>query len=110
MQPVKEVYLKSQTRSTISLKLDKFIHLPLSSLLQKGFLVEIPKGSTIKSLFCEHFNVEENYLEDRIQTIFLDGKPVDDVDLIAHYADNYGRHLDKWLFRERFTRNKTIVT
>ena len=80
MQPVKEVYLKSQTRSTISLKLDKFIHLPLSSLLQKGFLVEIPKGSTIKSLFCEHFNVEENYLEDRIQTIFLDGKPVDDVD------------------------------
>ena len=72
--------MKSQTRSTISLKLDKFIHLPLSSLLQKGFLVEIPKGSTIKSLFCEHFNVEENYLEDRIQTIFLDGKPVDDVD------------------------------
>jgi hypothetical protein len=57
--------------------------LPLSPLLQKGFLVEIPKGSTIKSLLCEHFNVEENYFEDRIQTIFLDGKPVDNVDKAA---------------------------
>ena len=72
--------MQSQPRSTISLKLNKFIHLPLSPLLQKGFYVEIPKGSTIKGLLCEHFNVEENYLEDRIQTIFLDGKPVDDVD------------------------------
>ena len=54
--------MQSQPRSIISLKLDKFIKLPLSFLLQKGFLVEIPKGSTIKSLLCEHFNVEENLL------------------------------------------------
>ena len=30
-------------------------------------------------LLCEDFGVEEGYLEDRIKTIFLDGKPVDDV-------------------------------
>jgi len=29
---------------------------------------------------CGHFKVEENYLEDRVKTIFLDGKPVDDVE------------------------------
>jgi hypothetical protein len=50
------------------------------NLLQKGFLVAIPTGSTIKHMLCDYYDVDENYLENRIQTIFLDGKPVDDVD------------------------------
>ena len=72
--------MKAQPRTTLSFKLDKAIYSPFSHLLQKGFLVETLTGSTIKNLLCEHFKVEENYLEDRITTIFLDGKPVDDVD------------------------------
>ncbi len=49
-------------------------------------MAEVPSGLTIKSLLCGNFNVEEDYLEGRIQTIFLDGKPVDDVDkaLVDH--------------------------
>ena len=70
--------MKAQPRTTLSFKLDKAIYSPFSHLLQKGFLVETLTGSTIKNLLCEHFKVEENYLEDRITTIFLDGKPVDD--------------------------------
>ncbi len=72
--------MKSQPRSTISLKLGKARLSPFLVMLQSGFMVEVPSGLTIKSLLCGNFNVEEDYLEGRIQTIFLDGKPVDDVD------------------------------
>lgn len=34
---------------------------------------------------------------------------VDDRRRIAHWADLYGRHLDKWLHRETFTRRKTVL-
>ena len=66
-------------RSTISLKLGKEILSPFSILLQKGFMAEVLSGLSIKNLLCEVFNIEEEYLEGRIQTVFLDGKPVDDV-------------------------------
>ncbi len=78
--------MESQPRSTISLKLGKVRLSPFLILLQSGFMAEVPSGLTIKSLLCGNFNVEEDYLEGRIQTIFLDGKPVDDVDkaLVDH--------------------------
>jgi hypothetical protein len=72
--------LKAQPYTTLSLTLDKKILSPFMNLLQKGFLVAIPTGSTIKHMLCDYYDVDENYLENRIQTIFLDGKPVDDVD------------------------------
>jgi hypothetical protein len=31
-------------------------------------------------VLCDQFQVETDYLENRIKTIFLDGKPVDDED------------------------------
>ncbi len=51
-------------------------------------MAEVHSGLSIKNLLCEIFNIEEDYLEGRIQTIFLDGKPVDDVDraLVRHGA------------------------
>ena len=50
------------------------------TLLQRGFMVKVQAGSTIKSLLCRQFGLSPEYLEERIQTIFLDGKPVDDLD------------------------------
>ena len=72
--------MKSQPRSAISLELGKKLLSPFSILLQKGFMTEVHSGLSIKKLLCENFNIEEDYLEGRIQTVFLDGKPVDDVD------------------------------
>ena len=43
-------------------------------------MVKAEVGSTIESLLCQQFGLSQEYLEKRIQTIFLDGKPVDDVD------------------------------
>ncbi len=36
-------------------------------------------------------------------------EPLDAVDRIIYWSDLYGRHLDKWLHRERFTTKKTIL-
>ncbi|MBW1863527.1 MAG: hypothetical protein JRJ02_14325, partial [Deltaproteobacteria bacterium] len=49
-------------------------------LLQQGFMVKAQVG------FCKQLGVSPEYLEDRIQTIFLDGKPVDHVNsaIIEH--------------------------
>lgn len=38
-----------------------------------------------------------------------EGDSFDDRDRIAHWADLYGRHLDKWLYDESFTTRKTIL-
>src|SRR4030043_917466 len=49
-------------------------------LLQQGLQVKTNIGSTIMTMLCEHFGVDSEYVEGRIKTIFLDGKPVDDLD------------------------------
>ncbi len=48
-------------------------------LLQQGVRVEARVGCDIQSLLCDQFKLAPDYLADRITTIFLNGKPVDDV-------------------------------
>ena len=40
-------------------------------------------GTTIRNLLHDQFGVGENSIEERISTIFLDGKPVDDIDSVT---------------------------
>lgn len=51
---------------------------------------------------------------DPLDTIFsqlmYDRKNIDNQSRIAHWADLYGRHLDKWLNSERFTTHKTVLS
>ena len=47
--------------------------------LQQGFRVKVQTGCTVKSLLCEQLGLDSEYIERRIKTLFLDGKPVDDV-------------------------------
>lgn len=49
-------------------------------LLQGGVQIGGNVGCSVKSFLCEQLGIAPEYLEKRIQTIFLDGKPVDDVD------------------------------
>ena len=49
-----------------------------SSILQAGFKVNVHTGSSIRDLLCNQFDVNPDYVEDRIRTAFLNGKPVDD--------------------------------
>ena len=49
-------------------------------LLQKGFALDVSIGRTIRFLLRDELGLHEEYIETRIQTVFLDGKPVDDID------------------------------
>jgi hypothetical protein len=49
-------------------------------LFQKGFFVSVGAGSSVRSLLHDVLGLEPAYIEQRITTIFLDGKPVDDPD------------------------------
>jgi hypothetical protein len=47
-------------------------------LLQKGFYIEIPTDNLLETL-CRTCGLEADQIRKRIQTLFLNGKPVDDV-------------------------------
>ncbi|MGA7578419.1 MAG: hypothetical protein ACLQUW_01255 [Desulfobaccales bacterium] len=49
-------------------------------LCQQGFLVQVPGSGSIRTILCRHLGLAPDYLEGRIQTIFLNGKPVDEID------------------------------
>jgi hypothetical protein len=49
-------------------------------LMQRGVMVNARVGCSIKSLLCNQLGLSPKYLEERIQTILLDGRPVDDVE------------------------------
>ena len=50
-------------------------------LLEAGFKMIVPTDCSVKELLCRHLKIEEDYLENRIQTIILNGKAVDDVNI-----------------------------
>ena len=52
----------------------------LVPLLVAGVWVEGRMGCSIRELLCRQVGVDSDYLDNVIQTVFLDGKPVDDVD------------------------------
>ncbi len=49
-------------------------------LLGHGFSYRINGGCSIKNLLCSQLGIHEDYLADRIKTIFLNSKVVDSVD------------------------------
>lgn len=48
-------------------------------LLEKGVMLPVRTGCSIRNLFREQLGLPETYLEQRIQTLFLNARPVDDV-------------------------------
>ncbi len=49
-------------------------------LLGKGFKINAQLGCSIRDFLCRQLGLSPEYLEDRIQTVFLNGKAVDDLD------------------------------
>jgi hypothetical protein len=47
-------------------------------LLQRGVSVKALIGSTVQSFLCKGLGMDPKYVEERIQTVFLNGKAVDD--------------------------------
>jgi hypothetical protein len=56
-------------------------------LLEQGFIVITQTGCSIKDLLYKQLQIEEEYLDKRIQTLFLNGKAVDNAET-AYIQDN----------------------
>ena len=67
-------------RIQMTLKEDSRLFFLLNGVFRQGVQVEILAGSSIRQVIVEQLGIAEDYLENRIQTLFLNGKPVDDVD------------------------------
>lgn len=57
-------------------------------LLSQGVIIFIHTGSTLKELLCGQLNIQEEYLDERIKTIFLNSKAVDDVNSATVESDS----------------------
>jgi hypothetical protein len=53
---------------------------PFFSLLEKGVVLSAVTGCTLREFLCGQLGLSQAYLDQRIQTLFLDARPVDDVD------------------------------
>jgi hypothetical protein len=49
-------------------------------LLQRGVIIEAEIGCSIRSFLYDRLRLSPDFVDDYIQTIFLDGRPVDDLD------------------------------
>jgi len=67
-------------RVQMTLKEDSRLRFLLNGVFRQGVRVEILAGSSIRQVIVDQLGIAENYLENRVQTLFLNGKPVDDVD------------------------------
>jgi hypothetical protein len=48
-------------------------------LLQQGVWLRVETGCSVASLLTEQFGIAENYIVERVTTLFLDFKPIDDL-------------------------------
>jgi len=72
--------LNNLTDIKLSLTLEKNLIPIFYQLLSKGFIMHAQTGCSIKELLSGQLGIKDDYLDERIQTIFLDNKTVDDVD------------------------------
>jgi hypothetical protein len=49
-------------------------------LLQQGCMLRVQVGCSVRALLSQQLSISPEFLEGRIKTIFLDGRPVDDMD------------------------------
>ena len=62
----------------IVLEIDEALYTRFAPLFSKGVGVRARTGCSIEEFVCGQLGISQEYLEERIKTIFLDGKPVDD--------------------------------
>jgi len=71
---------KNNTVTKISLTVKPDQLSLFSPLLGQGFTLKLRTGVSVRDLMCRQIGVSDDYLDQRVQTIFLDGKVVDNID------------------------------
>lgn len=57
-------------------------------LLEKGVSMPVRTGCSIRDFFCGQLGLPEEYLDQRIQTLFLNARPVDNVNTAVIQEDS----------------------
>ena len=70
--------ISGETRLGLVIDENQLHHLFL--ILQSGFFLKTQVGCSLKTFLMGEIGLSPEYIEERIQTIFLDGQPVDDLD------------------------------
>jgi uncharacterized protein (DUF2164 family) len=71
--------MTSQSSSSILLTFNPDRVFIFFQLLENGFIIKGNVGCSVKEFLCNSLLIKQDYLDKRIQTIFLNGKPVDNV-------------------------------
>jgi hypothetical protein len=67
--------------ATLSLCVEEHVLARILPILQKGFILWSRAGYSINEFLCMQQKISSDYITERVSTIFLDGKPVDDIDM-----------------------------
>lgn len=70
---------KASSGIKVSLKINQTLIPRLHMLLNQGVEVDIFRPSSIESFLRQTLQIPADYIENRIQTLFVDGKPVDNL-------------------------------
>ncbi len=70
----------NETSSLKQLRLDPTDLPLLLPLLQQGFHIEIENDRSLEDLLCRQWGLARDYVLGRISTLFLNGRPVDDIE------------------------------
>jgi hypothetical protein len=71
--PQRHIYLKVN---------DRYIPIFLG-LMRSGFSADITVGCSLYQILCTQLGIDPDYLRDRVQIVFLNSRPVDDLDSAA---------------------------
>jgi len=69
MDPMNKILIKNASRELLT---------NLLPLLQQGILMTVPAGISVKDFLVSHLCLDKEYIERRVQSILLNGRPVDD--------------------------------
>ena len=70
--------MKDNHMPNVVMDLEERLVSRFAGLFSRGVIVPGRTGCSLRDFICEQLGVSEAYLEERIQTIFLNGKAVDD--------------------------------
>jgi hypothetical protein len=72
--------VRTMSHTTLSISAEPRLLESFLQLLQKGVKVKARVGSTVLSFLCDDLGISPDYVDKRIQTLFLNGKAIDKPD------------------------------
>jgi hypothetical protein len=77
-----------EIKSSVCLDIDKILAGSVFHFLQNGFMARTTAGSSLGNFLRCDCGIADEYIDKRISTILLNGKPVDDIDSAIIHGDS----------------------